>query len=314
MPDVDNKQALGSHEIIPPGKIQRILTPEERQKRRLRFTVAGISAAFLLGLLLWGLNQYLSLRGVVHVLASRIILALMWPIGTLLLVVLLWQLDLKKWLKLTCTLVAALIIAILLLSLERWTLKLAEQSPPTKEELLAVSVSANLGVPPDANRGSIEWRPEYVYIRLMINDPGPTDLDGLDMKFSFNPGFVIVAMDQTTKFAGVSMFADPPLRGLSASIFTTDKNGNRIEIPAYVGKTSSSGVWRVRCDHVPRQSFIEFVAAGAVLNIPNGFSAWKENKEYGPKRVPSVLNVEGSYKVGPKSVKFANTLQLRPLS
>lgn len=313
MSDQEIVPATGPPEIIPPSSGQlRILTPEERQKRRLRIAIASISAAFLLSLFLWGLNQYLSLRGVVHVLASRILLGLMWPIGTLLLCVFVWQLNIKKWLKWAFAALFAILVGTALLALERWTLQLAEQSPPTKEEMLQVSVAANLATPPDANRGSISWKPEYTYLRLLVNDPGTIDFDGLDMKLSFDPGLAIVAMDQTTKFAGVSTFADTPARMLSATVIGTDKNGNRVEVPAFVGKTSSSGVWRIRCEHVPRGGVIEFVAAQVVLNIPDGFSVWAEDKEYGPKRLPTVMNIEGSYKVGPKVVRFANSLKLHP--
>ncbi len=271
----------------------------------------GISGLFLVGVLLWGINQFLSLRGVVHVQASRIILACMWPIGILLVAVLVSRSQLARWLKVSVVVLAALVIAAALLCLDRWALKLAEQSPPTKEEMLQASVSANLGTPPDDVRGSIEWKPEYIYIRLLLNDPGPTDFDGLDLSVSFD--IAIAAMDQTTKFAGVSVFPDTPTRMLSATVTAVDKNGNRVEIPAYPGKISSSSVWRIRCEHVPRRSFIEFVAAGVVLNIPSGYSAWGENREYGPRRLPTVMNISGSYKVGPKLVKFSNSLSLNPL-
>jgi hypothetical protein len=234
----------------------------------------------------------------------------MWPIGNLLVAVLLWPLQLKRRPRIGGVLVAAVALGCALYGLERWTLKLAEQSPPTAEERLQVNVTSNLGTPPEGMRGSIKWEPEYTYILLLIDDPGPTDFDNLDMTVSFD--LAIASMDQYTKFSGVSMFPDLPVRLMGGSVTTVDKSGNKLSIPAYAGEVTSSSAYRIRCEHVPRRSAIEFVAAGVVLNIPTGFSVYEPGKEYGPKRLPTLMSISGSYKVGPKLVNFANNLKLVP--
>jgi len=302
------KPVVAPPEIITPEAVQ-IITPEQSRQRRRKVTIA-VSAAFLFGLCLWGLNQYLSLRGVVNVLASRIILAFLWPIGTLLIAVLLWPLQMRRRIRQVCICTLSLLLAASLFGLERCTLKQAEQSPPTKEELLTVSIAANLGTPPEGYAGSIKWKPEYAYIRFRFDDPGPTDFDSLDLTVSFD--IAIVDMDQLTKLSGVSMFPDLPVHMMGGSVTAITKDGKKTTIPAYTGPITSSSAYRIRCEHVPRRSGVEFVAAAATLNIPNGFSIHEPDKEYGPKRLPTTMTVSGSYKVGPKIVNVATTFKLVP--
>jgi len=64
-------------EILPPED-QSVIPMSNRQPpkwREARRVLLPLSAAGCLGFVLWGINQFLSLRGVVHVLASRIVLA-----------------------------------------------------------------------------------------------------------------------------------------------------------------------------------------------------------------------------------------------
>jgi hypothetical protein len=79
------KQLAGgekSPEIIPPGSKEPIEVGSSRAIVRKIFI--GVSAAFLFSVVLWCLNQFLSLRGVVNVVASRIVLGFMWLAGAVL--------------------------------------------------------------------------------------------------------------------------------------------------------------------------------------------------------------------------------------
>jgi hypothetical protein len=308
MADDQEKPVVATPEIITPEAFP-IIKPEENEKRRRKITIVA-SAGFLLGLCLWGLNQYLSLRGVVNVLASRIILAFMWPIGTLLIAVLLWPVQMRRGAKKACICILSLLLAGSLLALERWTLKQAEQSPPTKEELLTVNVTANLGTPPDGYAGSIKWKPEYAYIRFRFDDPGPTDFDNLDLTVTFD--LAIVDMDQLTKLSGVSMFPDLPVHMMGGSVTAITKDGKKTTIPAYTGAVTSSSAYRIRCEHLPRRSGVDFVVAAVTLNIPQGYSIHEPDTEYGPKRLPTTMTISGSYKVGPKIINVATGLKLVP--
>ena len=108
--------------IIPSAGAPRILTREEQQKRNRTWIVTGISAAFLVELLLWGLNQFLSLRGVVNVLASRIILVcMMGPIGVLLATVIVWPIQTKRWMKTLAVGTSAILFCAALFALDAWT-------------------------------------------------------------------------------------------------------------------------------------------------------------------------------------------------
>jgi hypothetical protein len=65
-------------ELLPPehrGIISNSSRWESPKWKAARPFVLGVSAMGCLGFVLWGLNQFLSLRGVVHVVASRIVLA-----------------------------------------------------------------------------------------------------------------------------------------------------------------------------------------------------------------------------------------------
>ncbi len=60
-------------EILPPESREIVSATSTKWRRPVAL---GLSAATCFGLVLWCLNQFLSLRGVVHVTASRIVLAL----------------------------------------------------------------------------------------------------------------------------------------------------------------------------------------------------------------------------------------------
>jgi hypothetical protein len=72
-------------EILPPQP-ERIV-PSDRPAwtaaRVLRWSVGTLTVAGLLGYILWGFNEFTSLRGVINLLTSRIVLVTMWVAGVL---------------------------------------------------------------------------------------------------------------------------------------------------------------------------------------------------------------------------------------
>src|SRR5215831_4602489 len=62
-------------ELLPPSEPEPIMR-RVRKSPAARMAFFAFSGASCFGFVLWGLNQFLSLRGVVHVAASRIVLVL----------------------------------------------------------------------------------------------------------------------------------------------------------------------------------------------------------------------------------------------
>jgi hypothetical protein len=81
-----SKQLAGGEppEIIPPDSKEPIAVGSSQTRAIVRKAVIGVSAVFLFSVVLWCLNQFLSLRGVVNVVASRIVLGFMWLAGAVL--------------------------------------------------------------------------------------------------------------------------------------------------------------------------------------------------------------------------------------
>jgi hypothetical protein len=183
---------------------------------------------------------------------------------------------------------------------------------PLDENMLLKSVAfADLIDYPPGTTGSIKWKDSYTHVRLDLNNPGAEDYTEVDLTITLDEA--IAEMDQITKFPGVTFFPIEPVNLISGNFTRTDRNGKRTDIPLIVGRLSSSSRWRIRCDRILRQSSMRFVMAGVVLNIPDGLSLQKDDSEYGPRRVPTILDIAGSYKVGERLVDVNKRLGFRPL-
>lgn len=88
---------------------------EARPQQRIGWT--AIPFAGLFGFLLWGFNEFTSLRGWVHVLTSRLILVAMFGAGCLMALMFAWVIPTKK--KRSVVFVAVIVWGILLISLDR---------------------------------------------------------------------------------------------------------------------------------------------------------------------------------------------------
>jgi hypothetical protein len=188
-------------------------------------------------------------------------------------------------------------------------------SPALKEsDLLKVYADADLIDYPPGTTGSIKWNNRYTHVLLGLGNTGTTDFTDLDMTVSMD--ISVSGMDQLTKFPGITMFlTEPPVRIVSAQLNIVDKNTGKVTqvVPAVPGSLSSSGSFRLHCDRILKDSTVKLVIAGVVLNIPNGFSAYEPDSEYGPKKLPTLIKLAGSYKVANQLVNVAKQLPFKPL-
>jgi len=117
-------------EILPPEDHSVVLksnwwqSPKWRDARRV---ILPLSAAGCLTLVLWGINQFLALRGVVHVLASRIVLAgtVLAAIAALLCITRFFGRKRNLWLG-----ISVVVVVLLGFWLDWWAPKPREGPPP----------------------------------------------------------------------------------------------------------------------------------------------------------------------------------------
>src|SRR5579871_2396210 len=131
---------MAGNELLPPGGSGNLEPPQgpinsrwtERQSQGVLIAVALFSSN-LFGLFLGGVWEFLSLRGVVNVLASRIVLAIVWLLGCLLTALVVWSLGVRA--KKRTALTGLLVLGLLLYGLDRWV-------GPPKDLLKAVDSTA----------------------------------------------------------------------------------------------------------------------------------------------------------------------------
>jgi hypothetical protein len=123
--------------ILPPEP-KEIATPSTVSSIPQR-RIFLISSAFLLTLILWGFNEFTSLRGVIHVLASRIVLGGMWVAGILLVMALVSAVPIPPKSKRITLVVLSLVWTAVLVGLDQWAPK------PSTVSLQSTPISFRLG-------------------------------------------------------------------------------------------------------------------------------------------------------------------------
>jgi hypothetical protein len=111
-----------------------------------RFKWAALPFTGLFGFLLWGFNEFTSLRGWVHVLTSRVILAAMFGAGVLMALMFVWVIPIKK--KRIMFFVTVAVWGILLLSLDRIAPRPSRVAPITPTPIPATSPSQDAAAKP----------------------------------------------------------------------------------------------------------------------------------------------------------------------
>src|SRR6266849_1166346 len=113
-PDNNTKKSL---EIAPQkgmaGIAIRFTTRFRALPAAAQIVLGALSAGSLLGYFLWGFNEFTSLRGWIHVLTSRFVLASMWVAGTVAALIIYWGLRIKRWLPATVV-TSALLLCVLI--------------------------------------------------------------------------------------------------------------------------------------------------------------------------------------------------------
>jgi hypothetical protein len=102
-------------EILPPEPKELIpFRPTTTQKR----IIVAVSAPAMVGFILWSFNEFTSLRGVIHMLASRLILVGMWFAGVIFLMIVVWGFQLVY--KRTFVVSLSLVWALAMVALDWW--------------------------------------------------------------------------------------------------------------------------------------------------------------------------------------------------
>jgi hypothetical protein len=184
---------------------------------------------------------------------------------------------------------------------------LASQPQIALESSFAVNGSAEItDYPADTVLGTIPWRNDYAHLQLNLTNQEPDDLSDVDLVIGTNES--IAAIAQKTNFPDIVLF--PPVVDpfISASVTTVDKDGHQVTVPAVSSGITTAAQYRIRCSKIYSRSTVQFTIALVTVNLTPGVEL---HSPYSPKKLPTWMDVKGSYKIGQTLFNVNRHLEFR---
>jgi len=163
--------------------------------------------------------------------------------------------------------------------------------------------------PPGTTLGGLNWRDEFVDVRLDLANGAALPAENLD--FFVGLDTTVFGMGQLSGIPGV-VFSGETGNIVPLSLEGTDQNGRPITLPIIPVGPIGAPVYRVFCPKLLSQSTLRLVIASVALNPSTGGQL--PQTLLAPKRNPRALRIQGTYEVNipgsPTRYRFTKTIPL----